>query len=172
MTKFRDKKKYKNFPLSLVQVTLKWTNSKGMHENIKKYFLCIFSKTISKPLSTSIFQFEQSWGDRLGFHSNEPHCSAWLTWLSLGLGALCGQMVLILLATLSHKRDTLNDPFNEQAALQNVTRFDIPRFCWFSNRSWSDSAAPCPDVVTGQSEWIWFWTQHFLNILLIWMFNL
>ena len=35
-------------------------------------------------------------------------------------------MVLILLATLSHKRDTLNDPFNEQAALQNVTRFHIP----------------------------------------------
>ena len=39
---------------------------------------------------------------------------------------------------LSSRRDTFNDPLNEQAALQNVTRFNIPGFCWFSNRS-----SPC-----------------------------
>ena len=44
-------------------------------------------------VNTSIFQFQVSWGDRLSFHSNEPHCGAWLTWLSLGQGALYGQMV-------------------------------------------------------------------------------
>ena len=148
-----------NFPLSLVQVTLKCTTSKGMHENIKNIFFVFFSKSISKPLNTSIFQSQQSWGDRLCFHSNEPHCGGWLTWLSLGPGVLCGQMVLILLATLSHKRDTLNDPFNEQAALQNVTRFDIPGFCWFSNRSCFDSSPPV-QMWSGIS-WIWLGNSTF-----------
>ena len=90
------------------------------------------------PMNTSVFVGKLSWSCRPAFHSNEPHCAEWLTWLSLGQKLLwpdgrhlailhleCSGLVQWFIQWTSYEKWAFHVLHAQKFFYQ----------CWFSNRS-------------------------------------